>query len=77
MLTQQCGQVIQGSGGQDERNAARCLVFAYERVLRQEMASFGVTLTQQFRVACSILRKQRIVTGRAQVAAQMTQHFVT
>ena len=77
MLIQHRGQVIQGSGWQDERNVARCLVFAYERVLRQEMASFGVALPQQFRVACSILRKQRIVTGRTQVAAQMTQHFVT
>lgn len=69
-------EVVERGVRQDQRDVGGGLVFGDQRVLRQEMAAFFAALPQQFGVALAVVREQRVVTGGAQVAAQVAQHFV-
>jgi len=61
---------------QQQRHAARRLVFLHQSVLRQKVAPFRAALPQQLGVAAAAVGQQRVVSGGAQVAAQPAEHFV-
>src|SRR3989338_881688 len=70
------GEPVEIALRQQQRHAARRLVFLHQLILREDVAPFPTVLPQRLSLAAAAVGQQRVISGGAQVAAQPAEHFV-